>query len=179
MPRKPVDQLNAGRSFYARDMPGLDVTHFGPLWHLFTVGHLVTTDLDGIARTLGYSFADLDLLGTLAIEQREGLRATDLASALYVSNAVISTRIARLARDGLIEKHRSPIDNRAFDLRLTEKGRALVETAIKAIAEQSKLVRFFGQLSSEDRETLGRLLGDLHQRFDREFVGGAYRDDRA
>jgi DNA-binding MarR family transcriptional regulator len=158
-------------------MPGLNVEHFGPLWHLFTVGHLVTTDLDGVARTLGYSFADLDLLGTLAIEERDGLRATDLASALYVSNAVISTRIGRLEQDGLVERHRSPDDHRAFDLRLTAQGRALVERAIVVIAEQSKLVRFFGQLSADDQATLGRLLGDLHQRFDREFIGGAYRDD--
>lgn len=177
MPRKPVAQLNAGESFYARHMPGLDVAHFGPLWHFFTLGHMVTTDLDGIARKLGYSFADLDLLGTLAIEERTPLRATDLASALYVSNAVISTRIVRLERDGLVERHGSPTDRRAFDLILTAKGRTLIDQAIVEIAAQSKLVRFFRQLSADDQQTLARLLGDLHQRFDREFVGGAYSDE--
>lgn len=177
MVRKPVDQLKAGRSFYARQMPGLDSGHFGTLWHFFTVGHLVTTDLDAIARTLGYSFADLDLLGTLAIEERQALRATDLASTLYVSNAVVSTRIARLEKDGLVERHRNPRDSRSFDLQLTAKGRDLIQQAIVVIAEQSKLVRYFGQFSAADQETLARLLGDLHQRFDREYVGGAYRDD--
>lgn len=177
MPRKPVDQLNVGQSFYARHMPDLDVAHFGPLWHFFTVGHMVTTDLDGIARKLGYSFADLDFLGTLAIDERTALRATDLASSLYVSNAVISTRIARLEKDGLLERRRNPADRRAFDLALTPKGRALVEQAIGDIAAQSKLVRFFRQLSPDDQQTLARLLGDLHQRFDREFVGGAYIDE--
>lgn len=177
MPRKPVDQLNVGRRFYARQMPGLDVEHFGPLWHFFTVGHLVSTDLDAIARKLGYSFADLDFLGTLAIDERTALRATDLASSLYVSNAVISSRIARLEKDGLIERHRNPDDRRAFDLVLTRQGRALIEQAIVEIAGQSKLVRFFRQLSREDQQALARILGDLHQRFDREYVGGAYTDD--
>lgn len=177
MPRKPVDQLNAGRSFYARRMPDMDIAHFGPLWHFFTVGHLVTTDLDGIAGKLGYSFADLDLLGTLAIEQAAPHRATDLASTLYVSNAVISTRIARLEKDGLLERRRNPADRRAFDLELTPKGRALVEQAIVDIAAHSKLVRFFRQLSADDQQTLARLLGDLHQRFDREFLGGPYSED--
>lgn len=177
MPRKPVDQLNAGRSFYARQMPGLNVEHFGPLWHFFTLGHLVSTDLDAIARKLGYSFADLDFLGTLAIEERTALRATDLASSLYVSNAVISNRIARLEKDGMIERHRNPDDRRAFDLVLTGPGRTLIEQAIVEIAGQSKLVRFFRQLSEEDQQALTRILGDLHQRFDREFLGGAYTED--
>lgn len=177
MSRKPVDQLAVGRSFYARHIPGLDVEHFGPLWHFFTVGHLVTTDLDSIVRQYGYSFADIDFLGTLAIDERVARRATDLASTLYVSNAVISSRIARLERDGLIERHRNPDDRRAFDLSLTPKGRELVDRAILDIADQSKLVRFFRQLSFADREALARLLGDLHQRFDREFLGGPYTED--
>jgi len=177
MPRKPIDQLNAGRSFYARRMPDMESGHFGPLWHFFTVGHLVTTDLDAIAGKLGYSFADLDLLGTLAIEQAAPHRATDLASTLYVSNAVISTRIARLEKDGLLERHRNSSDRRVHDLSLTAKGRAVVEQAIGDIATQSKLVRFFRQLSPADQETLGRLLGDLHQRFDREYIGGPYSAD--
>lgn len=177
MPRKPVDQLKVGRSFYARQIPDLNVEHFGPLWHFFTVGHLVSTDLDGIARKLGYSFADLDFLGTLAIDERTALRATDLASSLYVSNAVISNRISRLEKDGLIERRRNSDDRRAFDLILTDKGRVLIEQAIVEIAGQSKLVRYFRQLSEEDQQALARILGDLHQRFDREFVGGAYTDD--
>ena len=177
MPRKPVDQLNVGRRFYARQMPDLNVDYFGPLWHFFTVGHLVSLDLDTIARKLGYSFADLDFLGTLAIDERTALRATDLASSLYVSNAVISNRIARLEKDGLIERHRNPEDRRAFDLILTAQGRTLIEQAIMEIADQSKLVRFFRQLSQEDQEALARILGDLHQRFDREFVSCAYTDD--
>lgn len=177
MPRKPVDQLNVGRDFYARQMPGLDVEIFAPVWHFFTVGHLASTDLDAIARKLGYSFADLDFLGTLAIDERTALRATDIASALYVSNAVISSRIARLERDGLIERHRKPGDRRAFDLALTAKGRVLIEQAIRNIAAQSRLVHFFRQLSEDDQQALTRILGDLHQRFDREFVGGPYQQD--
>jgi DNA-binding MarR family transcriptional regulator len=172
MPRKPLDQLNAGRSFYAQRMPEMESEHFGPLWHLFTVGHLVTTDLDGIAGKLGYSFADLDLLGTLAIDQDMPHRATDLASTLHISNAVISTRIARREKAGVLKRQRNPEDRRVFDLALTPPGRALIERAIVDIAAQSKLVRFFRQLSPTDRQTLSRLLGDLHQRFDREFIGG-------
>lgn len=158
-------------------MPGLNVEHFGPVWHFFTVGHLVANDLDGIARKLGYSFADLDFLGTLAVDERTAVRATDLAATLYVSNAVISNRIARLEKNGLIERQRSSGDKRSFSLALTERGRTLVEQAIVEIAERSKFVRFVRQLSDEDQEALTRILGDLHQRFDRDYAGGLYPED--
>ena len=177
MPRKPVHQLNTGRDFYARTLPGVDVEHFGPLWHFFTVGHLVTMDLDAIAAKMGYSFADLDLMGTLAIEEGRALRATDLASTLYISNAVVSTRLARLEKEGLVERRPNREDRRAFDLALTPKGYALIERAIPEIARASKFVRFLRQLDPADGAALGRILGDLHQRFDREHVGGPYTDD--
>lgn len=176
MPRKPVDQLNAGRTYYAEHLPGVGVEHFGALWHLFTVGHLVSTDLDAIARGLGCSFADLDLLGTLAIEERGSMRATDLASTLYVSNAVVSTRIARLEQAGLVMRRRSNGDKRAFELVVSSKGRELIEGAIAEIAREAKIVRFFGDLAPDDQAALVRILGILHQRFDREFVGGPYTD---
>lgn len=176
MPRKPIDQLKAGRAYYARRLPQLDDAHFGALWHLFTVGHLVTTDLDNIARRHDCSFADLDMLGTLGIDQERGMRATDLASALYLSNAVISTRVARLEQRGLIERHRGR-DRRAYALRLTEAGRTLVEEVIVEIAREAKIARFFRELAPEDQSSLVRILGELHQRFDREFAGGPYRDD--
>ncbi|WP_313807611.1 MarR family winged helix-turn-helix transcriptional regulator [Sphingobium sp.] len=176
MPRRPIDQLKAGRAYYARLLPQVDDAHFGALWHLFTVGHLVTTDLDSIARRYHCSFADLDLLATLGIDEEREMRATDLASTLYLSNAVISTRIARLERNGLVQRRRRK-DRRAYALRLTETGRALVEQAIVEIARQAKIARFFRELAPEDQSSLVRILGELHQRFDREFVGGPYQDD--
>lgn len=177
MPRKPVDQLNAGRTYYAEHLPEVGVEHFGALWHLFTVGHLVTTDLNSIARRHDCSFADFDLLGTLAIEERKPVRATDLASTLYVSNAVVSTRVARLEQARLLQRRPSGDDRRAFDLVVTDKGRKLVEEAIAEIARDAKIVRFFRELAGDDQGALVRILGQLHQRFDREFIGGPYTDD--
>lgn len=177
MPRKPVDQVNAGRSFFADQLPGIDFAYFAPLWHLFTIGHLISTDLDNVTRKLGCSFADLSLLGTLAIDERKAVRATDLASALHVSNAVISARAVRLERDGLIVRTRSGQDRRAFHLELTARGQSLLAQAIPMIAEEAKIVRFVTQLDPADRLALSRILGHLHQQFDREFVGGPYTVD--
>ncbi|MET0246423.1 MAG: MarR family transcriptional regulator [Sphingomonas sp.] len=176
MARRPTKQLDAGRAFFGQ-LLGIDVAHFGALWHLFTVGHLVSTDLDEVAGRIGCSFADLDLLGTLAIDEDRAMRATDLASALYVSNAVISVRVRRLLGQGLILRERHPDDRRAFALRLTDEGRALIRHALPLVAGHAKIVRFFGQLLPADRDHLVRILGELHQRYDREFVGKPYCDD--
>ncbi|MGF7150203.1 DNA-binding MarR family transcriptional regulator [Sphingomonas zeicaulis] len=170
MPRKLTERVAAGRAYYARRLPGVDGAHFAALWHLFTVGHLVATDLDAIARRDDCSFSDLDLMGTLALDEEGAMRATDLASALYVSNAVVSIRVARLMRKGLIARERGA-DRRAFVLRLTDAGRALIERAIGDIARDAKIARFFRELQPADREALVRILGVLHQRFDREHIG--------
>lgn len=105
------------------------------------------------------------------------MRATDLASTLYVSNAVISTRVARLEQARLLERRPNDDDRRAFDLVVTGKGRRLIEEAIAQIAREAKIVRFFRELAAEDQAALVRILGVLHQRFDREFVGAPYTDD--
>lgn len=176
MPRSPVEELKAGREFYAKLLPGLDVSHFAALWHIFTVGHLVTADLDRIARRLGFSIADLHLLGTLKIERPEALRATDLAMTLYVSNAVLSARIERLARKGLLVRTPRPDDRRSYDLQLTAAGSAVIEQAITEIARDAKLVRHFRKLPDEDRLALGRILGALHEQLDRDFVANGRAD---
>lgn len=177
MPKKPLDELEAGRAFYAERLPQLDGEYFGTMWHLFTVGHLVTTDLDRIAGKFGFSYADLHLLGMLSIERRRAMRATDLASALYVSNAVLSIRIARLEKLCLLTRHRSGSDRRAYELTLTEQGRAIVEESILVIAGEAKIVRHFRKLPPEDRLALSRLLGNLHEMMDREFVGVPHETD--
>lgn len=177
MPKKPIEELEAGRAFYAERLPQLDGEYFGTMWHLFTVGHLVTTDLDRIANKFGFSYADLHLLGMLSIKRRRAMRATDLASALYVSNAVLSIRIARLEKLGLITRDRSGSDRRAYELELTDKGREIVEESILVIAEQAKIVRHFRKLPPEDRQELSRLLGNLHEMMDREFVGVQHETD--
>lgn len=177
MSRRPVDQLEAGQRFYTKQFPGLDTEYFGALWHLFTVGHLLSTELEAIARKSGVSFADLDLMGTLAVDQQRSMRATDIASALYVSEAVISTRVQRLMAAGMLERRRSKADRRAFELILTDLGREVLARALVEIEREAKIVRFFRRLAAEDRGHLLRILGSIHQSYDREFAGAPYFND--
>jgi DNA-binding MarR family transcriptional regulator len=170
MKRRPVEELEAGRAFYAQLAPDLDVSHFAAMWHLFNVGHLVSTDLDRVAGRYGLSIADLHLLGTLRIDRPARLRATDLAFTLHVSNAVLSARIARLERLGFVVRTPSGSDRRAFELTVTERGAEIAEAAVAEIARSSQFVQRLRRLTEADQAALARILGELHDLMDRDFI---------
>lgn len=176
MPLSPTQELEFGRAFYADILPELDTGYFAAMWHLFTVGHLIAADLDRIAHRHGFSIADLHLMGSLRIERPQALRATDLAMTLHVSNAVLSSRVERLAKTGFLTRTPNPNDRRAFDLSLTDKGRKAVENAIVDIGASAHIVHRFRTMDADDRASLSRLAGELHEKLDRDFVSAPRGD---
>jgi DNA-binding MarR family transcriptional regulator len=170
MPGTPVEEVAAAELFYAEILPEVDVAHFAPMWHIFTVGHLIAVDLERIVRRFGVGIADLHLLGTLRIERARPLRATDLALILHVSTAVLSARVERLARAGLLVRDRSSTDKRAFTLALTAEGRKLGDDAMRAVFHDADIIRLLDKLPAADRALVSRILGGLHNGLDREFV---------
>jgi len=170
MSRAPVDDLNLGNEFYARILPDVNNSHFAPMWHIFSVGHLVAVDLDRIARRFGLSFADIHLLGTVRIERDTPLRATDLTRTLHVSNAVLSTRIQKLVDAGLLIRERIASDRRAYTLTMTARGTETVDAAIRAVASDARIAHHLQKLAPADRDAITRLIGGLHEQLDREFI---------
>jgi DNA-binding MarR family transcriptional regulator len=169
-PLNPAAEAEAGRDFYAGVSPDLNVGFFSPMWHLISLGHLVATDLDRIARRHGLSIADLLVLGAMRIAAPERLRATDLALRLHITHAALSPRIARLARATLLERLPSVADRRAHELVLTEAGGAKADAAIAEISRTGQFARNFVKLADADREAIARTLGLLHDMADRDFV---------
>jgi len=167
MANRPAEELEAGRRFYEALIPGLDASHFGPMWHLVTLGHLIYADLDRLAAAQGLSMADVHLLGTLRMDRDPPYRAVDLARALFVTPAVLTARIRKLAARGLLTRVPDASDRRTAHLRVTAEGSRLVEATVAEIAASSNFVRAFRRLSPEDREALGRSLGALHGELDR------------
>lgn len=168
MSKRPVDKQEAVRAFYAEFAD--DVGYYSALWHTFNVGHLMTTDLERICREHGVSFADVHLLAAARVDGVDNRRATDLAQLLNVSNAVLSTRIAKLQRKGFLKRMPSADDRRAVDIQLTAAGEAISESVRKDISARSNFVRSFCRLSADDQQALGRIMGALHNEMDREFI---------
>jgi DNA-binding MarR family transcriptional regulator len=78
--------------------------------------------------------------------ERDGLRLGELASAARLSKQAMTGLVKRCEADGLVERGPDPVDGRAFNVRLTRRGRAA-----RAVAE-----RVLDELNDE----LGRSLGD-------------------
>jgi len=171
---RPVEQQEIASAFYAA--LGVDVSYFPAIWHTYKVGQLLMADLDRICRGLGLSMADVHLLGVVRIDADTPLRATDLAQTLHVSDAVLSTRIARLQNEGLIARAPSLDDRRAFTLTLELAGATALDAAIDAINQQATFLKRYRRLSEADRAHLARIMGELHNGLDRDFVSTARGD---
>lgn len=163
----PVRQLTEGKAFFAA--MGLDVSHFGAIWHIFKVGQLMATDLNQISRRHGISIADFHLLGALMMSDPVPLRATDLAVALNVSNAALSGRVGKLARQGLLTCDQSSADKRTKMLGLTAEGAEKVRLVGQDLENAGRFVHHYRQLPEADRQALERIARQLHTLLDRDF----------
>lgn len=88
------------------------------------------------------------------------------------SKATVSNLAASLIKQDLVSRRSSDTDRRTFVLKLTDKGRSLVE---ELYLEQNELfVQWASVLTLDERETLQRLVDKLMKRRD---IFGARRPD--
>jgi DNA-binding MarR family transcriptional regulator len=101
--------------------------------------------------------------GQLSVLQRlwqgDGLTQAELARAVRVEQPTMARTLDRMARDGLVERVPSKEDRRAFNVRLTARGRAL-RRAVEA--ETMALDRLaVAALRRKDRHELVRILDQV------------------
>jgi DNA-binding MarR family transcriptional regulator len=101
--------------------------------------------------------------GQLAVLQclwaGDGLTQAELARQVQVEQPTMARTLDRMARDGLIQRVPSKQDRRAFNVRLTTRGRG----RRRAVAgEAARLDAFAASaIGKRERARLARLLGDL------------------
>jgi DNA-binding MarR family transcriptional regulator len=76
--------------------------------------------------------APAQFMTLLELWSQEGLTQADLVARLDVEQATLAATLARMQRDGLIERRPHPVDRRARQLWLTPRARALKAPAIDA-----------------------------------------------
>ena len=131
--------------------------------------HMVTNAYAGAAdeqlRDAGLSGPRWVLLFRLLAEERcgcgEGISPTHLSQRQNVSKNTISVLLRGLEEQGLIERTLVPDDRRAFQIRLTDAGRTLVETT--APAHIAFLNEMTAGLTAEENAQLIDLLQKLHR----------------
>ena len=78
----------------------------------------------------GLSFSQINIL--MRLLHGGSIGVSEIGDQLGVSNAAASQAVDRLVGLGLIERTEDPVDRRAKQLALTQKGRALIEQGIEA-----------------------------------------------
>jgi DNA-binding MarR family transcriptional regulator len=117
-------------------------------------------ELDTVYDRFGLDGALFDVLAT---HRRQGapyaLRASELADQLMLTASGTTKRLDRLEREGLVEREACEDDRRGVSVRLTAKGRRLIDTAYpEHMANEARLL---GGLTKAERRELATLLRKL------------------
>jgi DNA-binding MarR family transcriptional regulator len=145
---------------WRRERPDLDVAPLALFGRLFRVVHLADAALGPEFAKHGLQPGWFDLLAAL---RRSGapyeLNPTELMRATLISSGGITKRLDRLEEAGLVERRPDPEDRRGTRVRLTRRGRAVIDRAIEVhVANEGRLL---GPLSAADRRALDDLLRSL------------------
>lgn len=100
------------------------------------MARLFANRLQDRIRPLGLSPARFPVL--LELWDEDGLTQRDLVERLDVEQATMANTLARMERDGLIERRPSPTDRRARLVFLTDRARGLQGAAMAAAAAANR-----------------------------------------
>jgi DNA-binding MarR family transcriptional regulator len=116
--------------------------------------------IEAVFKRHGIDTGEFDVLATLS---RSGppyaLRPTELYQSLMISSGGLTDRLNRLEKRGLVVREASPSDGRSSLVKLTSRGRNIIE---KAFAEDMAVEEeMLAPLGSGERKTLAALLAKL------------------
>lgn len=112
---------------------------------------------------LGLAPAQFGVL--LELWQQDGLTQKELALRLGVEQATMANTLARMERDGLVQRQAHPSDGRSQSVRLTDKGRAVREPATAAAQAQND--HALADLDAAERELFLSLMRRVSERMSR------------
>lgn len=137
------------------EIPDIDESVFHVGFNLVrAASSLVQASDDKIHRPSGWSWAGFRVMYIIWISGE--IKARDISRLASVTRQTISSVLATLEKDGLIERTRDGADRRLMAVRLTSTGNEGVRAAMKAQneLEASRL----SSLTELERQTLGDLL---------------------
>ena len=154
------DRIDEIVAQWNQERPGLDVSALGTVGRLIRVCQLADPLLGGGLARHGLQPGWFDLLAPL---RRAGkpyeLNPTQLMRATLLSSGGVTKRLDRLADAGLVERRPDPSDRRGTLVRLTPKGKAVVDAALEShVANEERLLE---PLTAAERRALDGLLRKL------------------
>lgn len=160
--RASEDHIDRIVAQWERERPDLDVAALALFGRLFRVGQLAGSALTEEMGKHGLQQGWFDLLAAL---RRAGspseLNPTRLMAATMLSSGGITKRLDNMEKAGLVERRPDPTDRRGTLVRLTRRGKSLVDRALEEhVANEERLLQ---ALTQAQRESLDRLLRILLQ----------------
>ncbi|MET9315223.1 MarR family transcriptional regulator [Kribbella sp. NPDC003505] len=134
-------------------MPDLDVDR------LTTVIEDFNTIFIRLPSVRRLNFSALSVLHTLG--RRGPLRLTDLLATEQLKQPALTSLVAKLEQDGLLQRRPDPADGRASLLSLTRTGRELVRSRHANRVE--KLAALVARLTPDERAVLAGSIDVLHR----------------
>jgi MarR family transcriptional regulator for hemolysin len=135
---------------------------------LQTPGHLISLAARGFARLseerlrpLGFGVGHLPVL--VALKNGDASTQRDLARFARIEQPPMAQMLARMERDGLIERSRDPDDGRSSRVVLTESARDRMPTAIATLFEGNReaLAGFTDEEAAQLASLLTRVIDNL------------------
>ena len=123
----PFDPIDEAARQWAERWTGVSAMH--AVTSLMRVQQLVLSELDGILKPHGLSFARYEALVLLTFSSRGSLPLGKMGERLQVHPTSITSIIQRLTADGHVNRRQHPEDGRAVLAEITPEGRNLVEAA--------------------------------------------------
>ena len=142
---------------WARERPDLDTTAMAVFGRIFRLARMGGDEVERVYASYGIGRPEFDVLATL---RRAGepfqLSPGALAAAMMLSSGGTTARLDRLEKAGHVERSPAPNDRRGVLVRLTPRGRRIVDSAVGAgLAEQERLL---SHLPKAKRDQLSALL---------------------
>lgn len=124
---------------WKQELPELAAENMLLIGRLKRAAALIGRELEKVYGEYGLTEGSFDVLATL---RRSGapytLTPTELFSALMVTSGTMTTRLKNLENQGLIDRLPNPDDARSMLVRLTDKGKELIEQAVFSHVENEK-----------------------------------------
>jgi len=143
MSRVNTDRVDAVVEAWSRELPGVVGVELALGKRAHRVSALLAAEVDAELARFGLTKAEYDVLAVLrSAGPPYRLRPSDLSQRLLLSSGGTSNLLRRLTTEGLVERDPHPDDARGNWVRLSGKGVAVAEDAVKAAsAAQAALLR--------------------------------------
>ncbi len=137
-------------------------------WYILACTHRIVKELDWetirISKAHGLTFPQFMVLEALL--RKDCMSVGEIKDSILSTNGTIPVIINNLQKMGMVQRVADPADHRKSLVRLTDKGRGLIE---QVCPENEKMYKEkFSVWTKEEKKTFTRLLEKFHNNTDRK-----------